>query len=158
MYSDAPYSHEPYSTVAPVNAGVLAVSQVVTAFQGEETVRFTYTVTGQAITSQQGEETVKTAYNVLGQQINSVQGMVTVRAVYTPTGQVINGVLGDETVLFGAVIYPSGNVMTGVIGPPTIETRYYLTGQQMQLRLGNELIWSLVDDSAPTVWTPVIVS
>lgn len=158
MYSDAPYSHEPYSTTAPVNAGVLAASQVVTATQGEETVRFTYSVTGQAIVSQLGDETIRTTYRVLGQSITSQEGMVTVRAAYTPTGQVFNAVLGNETVLFGAVIYPSGNVMAGVIGPPTIETRYYLTGQQMQLRLGNELIWSLVDDSAPTVWTPVIVS
>lgn len=158
MYSDAPYSHEPYSTTAPVNAGVLAASQVVTATQGEETVRFTYSVTGQAIVSQLGDETIRTTYRVLGQSITSQEGMVTVRAAYTPTGQVINAVLGNETVLFGAVIYPSGNVMTGVIGPPTIETRYYLTGLEMRLRLGNELIWSLVDDSAPTVWTPVIVS
>lgn len=158
MFADAPISHEPYSTAAPVNAGVIPASQVVTSAQGEETVRFTYSVMGQAILSQQGDETVKTAYNVLGHQINSVQGMVTIRATYTPTGQVITALQGQVGTLFGAVIYPAGNEMLGVLATPTVETRYYLTGQQMQLRLGSELIWSLVDDSAPTIWVPVIVS
>lgn len=158
MYSDAPYSHEPYSTTAPVNAGVLAASQVVTALQGEETVRFTYSVTGQVVASQLGDETIRTTYRVLGQSITSQEGMVTVRTAYTPTGQQMVMAQGAQTTLFGAVIYPSGNEMLGVLASPTIETRYYLTGQQMQLRLGNELIWSLVDDSAPTIWVPVIVS
>lgn len=158
MFADAPYSHQPYSTVAPVNAGALVTSQVVTSFLGNETVRFTYTMTGQVITSQQGEETVRFTYRMTGQQINSVQGMVTINTAYTPTGQVINAFQGQVGTLFGAVIYPTGNEMLGVLAAPVVETRYTMTGIQMQIRLGNELIWSPVDDSAPTIWVPVIVS
>ena len=156
MYSDAPYSHEPYSTAAPVNAGALAVSQVVTAVQGSVTERFTYTMTGQVITSQLGNETVRTAYNVLGQQINSVQGMTTVRFTYRVTGQVATFSQGTQTVLFGAVIYPSGNVMSGLLQSPTVQTKYFVNGMQIQSRQGNELIWSLEDNATGTIWVPVI--
>lgn len=156
MYADSPYSHDPYSVAAPVNAGVLAVSQVVTAAQGSVTERFTYTMTGQVITSQLGNETVKTAYNVLGQQINSVQGMVSVRTAYNVTGQQMVMSQGTQTVLFGAVIYPSGNVMAGALGPPNVETKYFVNGMQIQSRQGNELIWSLEDNTTGTIWVPVI--
>lgn len=157
MYADSPYSHEPYSTVAPVNAGVLAVSQLVTAAQGSVTERFTYAMTGQVITSQLGNETVRVTYRVLGQQINSVQGMVSVRTAYNVTGQQMVMSQGTQTVLFGAVIYPSGNVMAGALGPPNVETKYFVNGLEMRFNQGNELIWSHVDDRATTIWTPVIV-
>lgn len=157
MYADSPYSHEPYSTVAPVNAGVIPASQVVTAVEGSVTERFTYHVTGQVITSQEGTATVKTAYNVLGQQINSVQGMTTARFTYRVTGQAATFSQGTQSTLFGAVIYPSGNVMAGALGPPNVETKYFVNGLEMRFNQGNELIWSHVDDRATTIWTPVIV-
>lgn len=157
MYADAPYSHDPYSVAAPANAGVLAVSQVVTASLGTVTERFTYRMTGQVITSQLGNGTVKFTYRVLGQQINSAEGMVSVRATYRMTGQVMTMTQGTQTVLFGAVIYPSGNVMNGLLATSAVETRYFVNGIEMQALQGNELIWSFVDDSAPTIWVPVIV-
>lgn len=157
MYADAPISHEPYSTSAPVNAGVLAVSQVVTSALGSVTERFTYTMTGQVVTSQLGNESVRFTYRVSGNQASFVGGMTSVLSTYHPTGQVINAVLGNETVLFGAVIYPTSNVMVGILNSPRIEARYTVTGLTMQALLGNELIWSPVDDAANTIWKPVIV-
>lgn len=156
MYSDAPYSHEPYSTVAPVNAGVIPASQVVTAVEGSVTQRFTYRVTGQVATFSEGSATVKTAYNVLGQQINSVQGMTTVRFTYRVTGQAATFSQGTQSTLFGAVIYPSGNVMSGLLHSPTVQTKYFVNGMQIQSRQGNELIWSLEDNATGTIWVPVI--